>query len=885
MHHTGRECGAVPAESSAGGSAFADEGLNNGDGNQRALQVVGGGPGLVAQEHRGGEIGVGSFQVVLVEVHLAAGLPGEGRGEGPLVGLGLDDALRQFRGGLLELALELHHLGTADAAQHEVLSVPGEARLAHRLVGDLERLVQAVEQAQQRDLLVQGREAAQLSEVVEAIRGGGEVDFFPEGDGVVASDDGQDGVLDRAAEGCRGGIGFLLQGNPAKWPRSSGLEACRNVFPFQNDEFTPSPNEEFSRAGNLSKARFERKVFIQTSIVVKADADSLSGNTSLTSGITRKASPMHTLSRTGSTLRALVLTVTAALTITLVGVADPPRAAAAPQTPNLPTLNITLSDPDVSRNTLNYVHASKDNKVATTMTLEDPTGANTVSVPALGEIKGRGNHTWKLAKKPYQIKFAENTAVLGMAASKTWILLANAADASLMRNKAAFELANSIGLPYSPESRWIDLRVNGKYLGNYLISEKTEVKKNRVELTDPKGVLVELDNSYGATEPYNFRTATSRSLFVLKDATSGVPDLDEGPLPADTRAGWNDVTNTLNRVDAILAAPQVDWVQLSALIDVDSFIRFYYVLELTANPEIAQSSVYFYKNGPAGKLFAGPVWDFDTALGNFDRAPHLGSEPASDYAKNAQLLQQNGNGFFVDLFRSKDFVKRANELWQAGVSHEVGLMPAKITRWENEITASAAQNFAVWPILGKPTLLIPGAKDYHSTYAGEVGYLRDWVSTRARMLLREQGATPMLRYQTHLQDIGWQRKVNTGQVSGTIGQARRMESLTLETPESAAIANIEASAHVENIGWTGWRTASDIGTTGRGLRMEAIKFHLTGALAAQYDISYRAHVQDIGWQRWVSNGTTAGTSGQAKRIEAIQVRLLAKATPTLPSLP
>lgn len=595
---------------------------------------------------------------------------------------------------------------------------------------------------------------------------------------------------------------------------------------------------------------------------------------------------MHTLSREGLALRAVVLTLTAALTITLVNVGDLTHATAAPQTPNLPTLNITLSDPDASRNSLSYVHKSKDNKVATTMTVEDPAGVNNISVPALGEIKGRGNYTWSLAKKPYQIKFQENTALLGMAPSKTWVLLANAADASLMRNKAAFDLATSIGLAYSPESKWVDLRVNGTYLGNYLVSEKTEVKKNRVDLVDPKGVMVELDNNYGLAEPYNFRTATSNSLFVLKDAKAGVPDPDEGPLPADTLAGWNDIKSTLNRVDAILAAPQVDWVALSAVIDVDSFIKFYYVFEQTANPEITQSSVYFYKDGPASKLFAGPVWDFDSALGNYDRAPSLGSDPKADYAKTAQILRQRGNGFYFDLFRSKEFVQRANQLWQAGISHEVGLMPAKITRWENEIKASAAQNFAVWPILGTPTLLIAGlGKDYHPTYAGEVGYLRDWLATRATMLIKEQGATPMLRYKAHLQDIGWQRKVNTGQVAGTIGQARRMEALVLETPGSNAVANIEANAHVENIGWMGWGKTSNIGTTGRALRMEGIQFRLTGALASQYDISYRAHVQDIGWLPWVSNGATAGTTGERKRIEAIQVRLLAKATPALPALP
>ncbi|WP_241992631.1 hypothetical protein [Cryobacterium lactosi] len=128
--------------------------------------------------------------------------------------LRFEHALGQLRRGLLELALKLHHLGATDAAQHEILPVTGEPGLAQRLIGDLEGFVQAVEQAQQRDLLIQRREAAELAEVVETFCGGGKVDFFPEGDGVVASDDGQDDVLDRAAEGCRGGGRVPLQRNP-----------------------------------------------------------------------------------------------------------------------------------------------------------------------------------------------------------------------------------------------------------------------------------------------------------------------------------------------------------------------------------------------------------------------------------------------------------------------------------------------------------------------------------------------------------------------------------------------------------------------------------------------------------------------------------------------
>lgn len=571
----------------------------------------------------------------------------------------------------------------------------------------------------------------------------------------------------------------------------------------------------------------------------------------------------------------------AATAMALLAPLSVPSASAAPVVDDLPTLNITV-DPALMKAVND--DPDHDTKAPVTMSLEGAPTAELNFTDLPGEIKGRGNFTWTLDKRPYQIKFAANTGVLGMAPQSTWVLLANHADASLMRNKVAFDFATSIGILYTPESRWVDVRVNDDYLGNYLLSEKTEVKTNRVQLTDPQGVLVELDNRYGDVEDWKFWTDTSKSLFVLKEAVSKVADLPD-PLSPNTAAGWADIQESLNRLDALLAAPTVDWPAVEAVIDVDSFVRFYFVSELTANSEITGSSVYFYKDGPNSKVFAGPVWDFDSSLGNFDKAPWYGSEAGSDYAKSVKTLKDANNpatapehnGWFEELFRQRGFVERANQMWAEGIGAAAAEIPAKIDAWGASLAKSAGANFTEWPILGKPSLLVASiGKTYATTYAGEVTYLRDWVNTRVTMLSREHAPTPVLSYESHIQRIGWQGRYNFGQVSGTVGQSKRMEALRLSSPGTSTINSIEADAHVQDIGWMGYRNAAEIGTTGRSLRLEAVKFRLTGDLATKYDISYRTHVQDIGWQPWVTNGKVAGTEGQAKRVEAIQIRLLAK---------
>jgi hypothetical protein len=577
--------------------------------------------------------------------------------------------------------------------------------------------------------------------------------------------------------------------------------------------------------------------------------------------------------------RVLVTWLAGALLLPL-GVATSGAAAAAPETPDLATVDVTLPAGMTAGD------ITKDDITGVTIGVDSPDDTLDYAATAGGEIKGRGNFTWRLAKKPYQIKLASSASLLGMESAKTWILLANHADASLMRNKVAFELARDLGMPFAGQSEWVDLRINGNYMGNYLLTEKVEVKKNRVDLTDSKGVLAELDNNYGTGEDYYFASAASKTLFTLKDAKAGVPDPGDGEsmddaVFAETKAGWNDMKKTINTLDSLLAKSSPDWTAVSTIIDVDSFVNFYFVQELTANYDAANSSVFLYKNGTADKLHAGPVWDFDIALGNFSQGERYGADAKSEYVKNLDVLRSTASPWWDSLFRSPQFVQRANALWTSGIAYHAASLPSRIDGYAAEVQASAANNFVRWPILGKTSLLGASGGTYASTYGGEVSDLKSWVSARQSHMRRAYGNVPVVRYNSHVAGVGWLRKVDTGQISGTIGQARRLEAFSLAKLTSPTTGSIQARSHVQNIGWSStWGGTSLVGTTGRGLRLEAFKLRLTGDLATKYDISYRAHVQNIGWQPWVTNGATAGTTGQAKRIEAVQIRILSKTAPT-----
>lgn len=146
-----------------------------------------------------------------------------------------------------------------------------------------------------------------------------------------------------------------------------------------------------------------------------------------------------------------------------------------------------------------------------------------------------------------------------------------------------------------------------------------------------------------------------------------------------------------------------------------------------------------------------------------------------------------------------------------------------------------------------------------------------------------QAQEPELAYAAHVQNIGWQENVSAGEVVGTTGKGLRMEALRLSLGSMTDGSSIRVSAHVQNIGWQDWKSSADsedgyaiAGTTGKGLRVEAVKIKLDGPVASRYDIWYRVHVQDKGWMGWTNDGLMAGTTGLGKRIEAAQVMLVEK---------
>ncbi len=131
-------------------------------------------------------------------------------------------------------------------------------------------------------------------------------------------------------------------------------------------------------------------------------------------------------------------------------------------------------------------------------------------------------------------------------------------------------------------------------------------------------------------------------------------------------------------------------------------------------------------------------------------------------------------------------------------------------------------------------------------------------------------------YRTHVQTYGWQNFVKNGAMSGTEGEAKRLEGIEIKVSGNANVG-VEYQTHVQTYGWQDFVSDGAMsGTEGQYKRLEAIRIRLTGKDADKYDVYYRVHAQSYGWLDWAKNGEAAGTSGYGKRLEGIEIVVVKK---------
>jgi hypothetical protein len=342
------------------------------------------------------------------------------------------------------------------------------------------------------------------------------------------------------------------------------------------------------------------------------------------------------------------------------------------------------------------------------------------------DIKGHGHSTWELfPKKPYRLKLASSTALLGMPANKNWVLLANYSDKTLSRNAVVSQLSRVLGFEYTPRARDIEVTLNGDYRGIYQLVEQVRVGSDRVNIPSLKtsdttantingGYLLEVDERSG--EVFCPHSTMTSMIFCVKD-----PDtlLD---------AGWEKqrayLTSYLQTVDRAILGPQfTDPVAgYAAYLDVESAINYFLANELVKNVDgNLRLSTYLYKKRD-GKLYFGPLWDYDLALGNVN---YDGADITSGW-------QVRTTQWYTHLFQDPAFAARVKARWAQMKSDKVvDKLFTYMSDRQRYLSKVQSRNFQRWPILDVwvwPNRVVAG------TFSGEFAAMSDWLFYRNKWM-------------------------------------------------------------------------------------------------------------------------------------------------------
>ena len=314
---------------------------------------------------------------------------------------------------------------------------------------------------------------------------------------------------------------------------------------------------------------------------------------------------------------------------------------------NLPSLHL-----DVQSGSMDIIHETKGNQESGSGRLYAKTGELAWSGP-VESLQGRGNSSWFREKKPYSLTLAREADLLDMGAAQNWILLANAMDPSHLRNKVAYDLAAKAGMAYSPECRWVDLYLNGEYAGVYLLSERNEIHESRVDLPETGSFLVSRESAW--------RLISQNYPRVLLDSGAALRVRESGLTEADLYEIWQPVENAILAEDGIDPETGKTWEEL---IDLDSWAMDYLMGEIFGDVDAGTISQYFYRDGgdPSGKIYAGPVWDYDLSMGS--QGTWQTQTVEAFFGDKAHIWSLEDSTWFYGLNRKPQFQSRVRELYE-----------------------------------------------------------------------------------------------------------------------------------------------------------------------------------------------------------------------------
>jgi hypothetical protein len=314
------------------------------------------------------------------------------------------------------------------------------------------------------------------------------------------------------------------------------------------------------------------------------------------------------------------------------------------------------------------------------------------------QIRGRGNTSWNFPKKPYKIKLDAKAPLLGMAAEKDWILLANYLDGLHLLNPVALKIGQLLNMPYTNNSVPVQLTLNGQYQGLYMLTEQIEVQPNRVNV-DNDGILLQLDTNFD--DVWRFKSNAFQLPVMIM-----YPELTNATEMTPIQKEFEQMEALVDRADF----PNNNYLDY---LDAESVANYLIVYLMTDNEEINHpKSTYIHKT-KTGKWTMGPIWDFDWAYDYEKSFVHFGNYNKSLFWSPPSV----GTRFFSKLMTDPRIKTLMKQKWADFKTNKFNNLTAFVDTYAANIESARYKDYQLW-------------KRGNFDFTGDVKTLKTWLHNR-----------------------------------------------------------------------------------------------------------------------------------------------------------
>ena len=327
-------------------------------------------------------------------------------------------------------------------------------------------------------------------------------------------------------------------------------------------------------------------------------------------------------------------------------------------------------------------------------------------------VRGRGNSSFKMPKYGMKLEFADKVSLFGMPKNRDWALVANFGDKTHLRNYMMSRLSEWLGAKYTPRMQFVEVYLNRKYMGLYLLSETIKVGKNRVNIDENDTTfLIEKEDSKKFDPPY----VLTDNLFYYHIKSPNNPSAESEDLLLDHLNAFESYMMEQYRHRSIEI---LDWL------DVDDYLLFYWVQEYSKNEDgnYARSVFMTWKKGEP--IHFGPLWDFDLAFGNASRDQN--KNPEDWYIRSYRL------NYYI--LRNSIVESAATEYWKNHRETFRALIDS-VPVYRAIIEKAIENEYRRWPVIGNTENW--ALKDPYDSYDEAVETMIDWMKKRFQWIDEE----------------------------------------------------------------------------------------------------------------------------------------------------